>query len=216
MSNQEKINRLLYRLDNLERGFCCKVNCCLGISSTGDENLFLNQQGNWVEAGGSSTNCWNLTGNAGTDSNINFIGTTDKTDIIFKRDNSFAGKISSGATSFGLNSNNVSTTATTAIGSGALQQATGENNTSLGENAGGSLITGNDNVFIGSNADSTSDTVTNAIALGSHATATSNQFAIPDTVTTIKFKGLTYTLPTSLPAGDAVLHCDASGILTWV
>lgn len=52
MSNQEKINKLLYRLDNLERGFCCKVDCCLGISNTGDESLFLNQQGNWVEVNG--------------------------------------------------------------------------------------------------------------------------------------------------------------------
>ena len=75
MSNQEKINKLLYRLDNLERGFCCKVNCCLGISSTGDQNLFLNQQGNWVEVSGG--NSWSLDGNSGTNTTDNFLGTTD-------------------------------------------------------------------------------------------------------------------------------------------
>lgn len=39
------------RLQNLYTTFCCKVNTCLGISSTGDPSLVLNQQGDWINSG---------------------------------------------------------------------------------------------------------------------------------------------------------------------
>lgn len=43
------------RLQNLYTTFCCKVNTCLGISSTGDPSLVLNQQGDWINSGSSSS-----------------------------------------------------------------------------------------------------------------------------------------------------------------
>jgi len=43
------------RLQNLYTTFCCKVNTCLGISSTGNPSLVLNQQGNWINSGSSSS-----------------------------------------------------------------------------------------------------------------------------------------------------------------
>lgn len=44
----------------------------------GDINKFLNQKGQWTEAGGGgSTDAWLLTGNTGTDPTINLVGTTD-------------------------------------------------------------------------------------------------------------------------------------------
>lgn len=52
---------------------------------------------------------WSITGNAGTTPGTNFIGTTDDQDIVFKRNNIFAGRIqynglNLGNTSFGVNS----------------------------------------------------------------------------------------------------------------
>lgn len=46
-------------------------------------------------------NGWGLLGNANTDKDINFIGTTDNNDVVFKRNNIFSGLISAGKTAFG-------------------------------------------------------------------------------------------------------------------
>lgn len=44
---------------------------------------------NWIKLiDGSSTNAWNLTGNSGTDSTLNFVGTTDYKPLIFKTNSS--------------------------------------------------------------------------------------------------------------------------------
>ena len=43
------------RLQNLYTTFCCKVNTCLGISSTGNPSLVLNQQGDWINSSSRSS-----------------------------------------------------------------------------------------------------------------------------------------------------------------
>jgi len=188
---------------------------CLGISATGDPSLFLNQQGDWVAAGGGGGNFWSLNGNAGTDPSVNFIGTTDKTNVIFKRNNTFSGKLDPNSTAFGQNSNNTGSN-TVAIGNDVLKQNTGLENTALGYKAGESTTNESYNTLIGAYS-SVNAGVSSSVSLGINALATnSNQFALSDSIVSIKFKGLTYTLPTTLPAGDAVLHCNASGVLTWV
>jgi hypothetical protein len=45
------------------------------------------------DAIGAAVTGWSLTGNAGTDPNTNFIGTTDDTDLVFKRDDIMVGRI---------------------------------------------------------------------------------------------------------------------------
>ena len=45
---------------------------------------------------------WSTTGNAGTTSATNFIGTTDNTDVVFKRNNTQIGKLNDSNISFGL------------------------------------------------------------------------------------------------------------------
>jgi hypothetical protein len=61
--NQIKIKNMFWdsRIDSEFRKvwqilnrFCCKVKSCLGISSQGNPDLVLNQQGNWVETQSSS------------------------------------------------------------------------------------------------------------------------------------------------------------------
>src|SRR6478609_6315645 len=49
---------------------------------------------NWISLGGSAASSgWSLTGDAGTNSAVNFIGTTDDNDLVFKRNNVISGKI---------------------------------------------------------------------------------------------------------------------------
>jgi len=104
----------------------------------------------------------------------------------------------------------------TAVGNGSLQYVEGDSNTGIGDRAGIGIIGGSKNTMIGAETEVSSNTATNRIALGYGAEATSNyQFAIPDDVTTIKFKGLVYTLPTTLPAVSGVLTCSSTGVLTW-
>ncbi|MGB2684251.1 MAG: hypothetical protein WBC43_04470, partial [Olleya sp.] len=53
---------------------------------------------------------WSTIGNAGTDDTVNFIGTTDNQDLVFKRNNIQAGLLNSNNTSFGVNSLPLATT----------------------------------------------------------------------------------------------------------
>lgn len=82
-------------------------------------------------------NTWNLTGNDGTDPSIHFIGTIDDADLVFKRNNSNAGRIGIDGVSFGFNAlNNTLTNNNIGFGSYALgQNTTGFNNIALGNNA---------------------------------------------------------------------------------
>lgn len=181
-----------------------------------------------------NSNGWGISGNSGTSPGTNFIGTTDGQELQFKINNIKSGLInyaeyrtyfgfSAGLSNTALNvslfgyytGRNNSGDYLSAIGYNAALNNSGDSVTAIGTSAG-TNNSGNNTTLVGTNAGS-SNTYNNVIAIGYNSSANANnQFAIPDSVTTIKFKGLTYTLPTSLPAGDAVLHCDAAGVLTWV
>jgi hypothetical protein len=47
-----RVDSIISELKRLNQHFCKKVKCCLGISNTGDPNLVLNQQGDWISGGG--------------------------------------------------------------------------------------------------------------------------------------------------------------------
>ncbi|MEI8201367.1 MAG: hypothetical protein WCH34_00020 [Bacteroidota bacterium] len=134
-------------------------------------------------------NAWSLSGNAGTLSGTNFIGTTDNVPITFKMNNTQAGKIdASNNTYFGLFSGAATTTGyqNTAFGSGALLGNNGgQNNTAVGTfalrlNSSGYQNTalgygalynnnGTNNTAIGFGADVAADNLNNATAIGAHA-----------------------------------------------
>lgn len=66
------------------RTFCHKVKCCLGISSSGDESLFLNQKGDWSAPSGGGTPSapntsiqYNNAGSFGGSANFTFDSTTN-------------------------------------------------------------------------------------------------------------------------------------------
>ena len=50
-----ELEKKVSRLEAKWRSFCCFVRSCLNISSTGDPDLVLNQQGDWITGGGGSS-----------------------------------------------------------------------------------------------------------------------------------------------------------------
>lgn len=125
---------------------------------------------NWQSIS-SSANAWNITGNTGVTSS-NFIGTGASTniDVLFRRNNSAAGRIGTTNTAFGLGSLPAPLTATnnTALGHNALNANTGgSNNVAVGQNAL-TLNTGSGNVAVGQNSLATY-TGNNNVAVGLNA-----------------------------------------------
>jgi hypothetical protein len=125
-----------------------------GYVLTSDANGFAT----WAPAGGGGGgSAWNLTGNAGTDTATNFIGTTDNTDLLFKVNGISAGRLNNdnANTAFGINTPDYTNTVTnnTAVGSYTLNAiTTGSYNTALGADAMYSNTEGNDNVAVGAGA----------------------------------------------------------------
>jgi hypothetical protein len=124
----------------------------------------------WVIDGTGSG--WGLTGNSGTSSGINFIGTTDNVPLTFKVNNQLAGKVDQFAenTSLGYQSLNANTSGSfnTSLGSHSLfSNTTGSRNTAIGQSTLSSNTTGTDNTAIGSAALSYNTTGNDNTAVGS-------------------------------------------------
>lgn len=117
---------------------------------------------------GSGGSGWSLTGNAGTDSGTNFIGTTDYMPLMFRVNN----------TRFGV----IDPTSSLGFGSNVLLVNEGTGNVALGTNVLSKNTTGLGNVAIGTNASRFNITGLRNIALGQSAldssTAGSTNIAI--------------------------------------
>ncbi|MBN8641592.1 MAG: tail fiber domain-containing protein [Flavobacteriales bacterium] len=105
------------------------------LSGTNEPGFYYWDNTNSVWKGIGKSNGWSLTGNTGTDSTVNFIGTTDDTNVIFKRNNIQAGLLDTNTTSFGVFA--LASTSTgvrnTAIGYTSLAfNSTGFDNTAVG------------------------------------------------------------------------------------
>ncbi|WP_149205618.1 autotransporter outer membrane beta-barrel domain-containing protein [Flavobacterium johnsoniae] len=129
-----------------------------------------------VSASSLTSGYWSLLGNAGTNSAVNFLGTTDNTPLVFKVNNQYAGKLSSTSTAFGYNALNSVTAlqgaGNTAIGvsSMALTTSTGMYNTALGGNTLANNTTGSNNIAIGYQSGNTITTGSNNITIGASTT----------------------------------------------
>ena len=94
---------------------------------------------------------WSVSGNSGTTAGVNFIGTTDNEDILFKRNNIVSGRIGQLNTSYGISTgqgglSNVN------IGRSAGSDSNhflNFSNISIGESSGRSNISGSVNTFVG-------------------------------------------------------------------
>jgi len=160
----------------------------------------------WVQLAIASNSNWLLTGNSGTSSATNFLGTLDDRDIVFRRFNIRSGYIgdptydgsfnsNNGNTSFGANSMlnpsvNFATQSgvrNTAFGVNVMPSLTsGRLNTGIGEFALFSNTTGITNTAIGSGSLYSNSTGNNNVAVGRNALTTSNS----DNNTAIGFAAL--------------------------
>lgn len=143
------------------------------------EGYYFFDGSSWKKIGNSAAaNSWALNGNAGTDPAVNFIGTTDSKDIVFKSGSDYIGYIDNSGqsnTSLGWNAGNHSPgnsgSGNTSVGYGAgysltsvassnvfvgltagQNVQTGSTNTGLGTSALNALTSGNGNVAVGFNS----------------------------------------------------------------
>ena len=116
---------------------------------------------------------WSTYGNAGTYPSINFIGTTDDVNLVFKRNNIRSGLIGDWNTSFGyysLSAGVVSGSGNSAFGTGSLKSNTsGSSNTAVGNSTLYKNTTGKFNIAVGENALSENLTGEKNTAAGGYA-----------------------------------------------
>ena len=140
----------------------------------------------WEKISSASTpsNAWSLTGNSGTSSDNNFIGTADDQALVFKVNNVPSGIINRTHlnTAFGFSafSNNINGTANTAFGSAAMYSNTiGYNNSAFGQqallsNTGGGENTAIGNIALFENTTGSNNTAIGSRTLGSNTTGSYN------------------------------------------
>ena len=80
-----------------------------------------NLSSDWVSVGNNQTSGWSITGNSGTNTATNFIGTTDNVDVVFKRNNLRGGLLGTNNSSFGVNALNPLTTGSQSAAFGSLE-----------------------------------------------------------------------------------------------
>ena len=116
---------------------------------------------------------WSLTGNGGTNSSVNFIGTTDGQDLVFKVNNQNAGRLSSSSftTLFGYQAGDANIAGhNTFVGWAAGKANTsGDNNIAYGCEALSQNTKGSTNIAVGFKALSANTTAGNNVAVGNGA-----------------------------------------------
>ena len=162
---------------------------------------------------------WRLTGNAGTSATTDFMGTTDISDVMFRRNNIHAGMIGGDSTSFGKRT---LPTSSTGVGNSAFglttlhNNLTGSYNTAIGHAAGYNfsvpLATNSNSTFLGAEANSTVDGLTNVTAIGYQAQATqSNQMVFGNSsIVQNNFSGQLTTYATDSNSGIQVVALTAT------
>jgi len=112
---------------------------------------------------------WNLLGNSGTDSSMNFLGTLDDQDLVLKRNNVISGRLNPSNTGYGVSSlaSLTSGFSNSAFGSDALKNnTTGNRNTAIGYQSLLTNTTGRFNTAVGVNSLTVNSTGENNSALG--------------------------------------------------
>ena len=194
-----------------------------------------NGVGTWQAPAAGGGAGWGLTGNAGTDPSVNFIGTTDDKGLTFGVNNNTIGFLDADNSNltFGLyagprlglgtgTNNSVfgnqalsedqTGSFNTAIGNQALVYlSTGNYNAALGNGALYTNYTGSYNTAIGNNADVVTDGITNATAIGANAhVQTSNSMVLGDTT------NVNVGIGTGAPTAKLHLNSSSNGAIRIV
>lgn len=156
------------------------ANGLLVFDNTTNSFWFYNSAA-WTEILTTSSG-WSVAGNAGTNPAINFLGTTDNNDVVFKRNNTRSGFIGTSNTSFGYDALNPAGTGSfnTANGVAALgANTTGFANTANGYNAlltntTGFFNTANGEAALLRNTTGNENTATGVAALRDNTTGSFN------------------------------------------
>ncbi len=152
---------LIPRMTQAQRDLIATPATSLLIYQTDNSPGFYYYNGTiWVGIQAGTVNDWSLTGNSGTISATNFIGTTDDSDIVIKRNNIRAGFIGNPVSPTGSRN--------TSFGANSLlnPSATGIRNVAIGTNVLTNNGNGNLNVAIGESSMFTNTTGTNNTAVG--------------------------------------------------
>ena len=158
---------------------------------------------------------WSSTGNSGTSSSTNFLGTTDNQALSFRVNNQLSGKIETSTTAntaFGYQSGQNNTgTANTSFGSQTLQANTsGANNTAFGSSSLKANLTGSGNTGVGASAllatTGSSNTAVGGFAMQSNVGG-SNNAALGNSALSNNTSGTGNTA-----VGSAALQNNVSGI----
>jgi trimeric autotransporter adhesin len=117
---------------------------------------------------------WRTTGNAGTDTAVNFIGTTDNMPLRFKQNNGWVGQFDRSKQNYfigsGAGQNNTTGSNILAIGDSSLYtNSSGSSNVAIGSKAMRNNTTGGINIAIGKNALRSSTLASQNIAIGEDA-----------------------------------------------
>lgn len=128
----------------------------------------------WINPSGAAGNDWSLTGNIGTDTAANFIGTTDNMPIRFKQNNIWLGQLNRNNDSYFIGElsgkNNTAGARLTGFGDSALfSNTTGADNVAVGNRSLVKNTTGERNVALGSAALRSNTFASFGIAVGYHA-----------------------------------------------
>lgn len=135
-----------------------------------NDKILLRHNGGWYEQGSSAG--WGLTGTAGTNPGVNYIGTSDNQNVYFRRNAVSAGMIdgTAGNTSFGAGTPTyLGAFSVTAFGVSALASNIGTGNTGIGRDALVSNSTGISNTAVGHNALFANGTSSYNTAVGKNA-----------------------------------------------
>lgn len=113
------------------------------VFNTTDNSLYIRKSTGWVNVN-TTLGGWQTSGNAGTDTSINFIGTTDNRAVIFRTNNKKAGLLQDTLSPYGGN---------TSFGIGSLSSSSeGRDNVALGALALNKALNGTYNVAVGKNS----------------------------------------------------------------
>jgi hypothetical protein len=169
---------------------------------------------NWLKFQTGAGSGWALTGNTGTDSTLNFIGTTNVKPLMFRVNNGYAGMIGSqGTIALGRGANGLnkySSPSLIAIGDSALYNANDSSEIAIGDHAlfNNGIIAG-DNISIGNFSMYTNTTGFGNISMGTLSNASSDT---ADFNTTIGYGAFLYGLRSFNTAiGAFALNLDSIG-----
>jgi hypothetical protein len=125
---------------------------------------------------GSSKDAWELEGNTGIDDTVNFIGTTDAEELVFKTNNiEFTRLTNKGQFELSSVRNNIFIGKQAGENFDITTSTFGRRNIYIGEEAGFSNIVRSDNIAIGYQADRLNTLGSNSISIGSYALSNSDE-----------------------------------------